>query len=77
MVHHGVNRVVESILLVQNEDRLHGSIPSVLIKILKLEKTNVSGLADVSLLVWLVLAVGVGASNSFIVWHDCEILGCY
>jgi len=47
MIHHSINCVVKASLLVQDKDRLHSSIPGVLIEIFDLEKANVSSLANV------------------------------
>ena len=75
VVHHRVDRVVEAHLLVQDENRLNGSVPSILVQVLNLEETDVASLADVRLRVWLVLAVRVSATYGLIVGHYDKVLG--
>lgn len=73
VVHHGVDCVIEACLLVQNENRLNCTIPGIPIKIFKLEETNVSRLANISLLIWSMDTVGVRAANSLVIWDQGKI----
>ena len=73
VVHHGVYCVIEACLFVQHENWLDRTIPGIPVKIFKLEEANVSRLANISLLVWSMDAVGVGATNSLVIGDQCKV----
>ena len=73
MVHHGIDSVIKSCFFVYEEDWLHSSVPSIVIQALKLQKTDVSSLADISLLSWLVNTIRIGSSHSLVIGNQHEI----
>ena len=73
VVHHGIDGIVETSLLINNENRLNGSIPAVFIQVLKHQHADVICLTDVSLLCGLANAIRIGTTDCFIIRNDCEI----
>ena len=76
MVHHRVERVVESRVLIQKEDRLNGAIPRIVVEVLELHEANVGEVTHVDLLLRVVLTARVSATDRLVIRHDNEIGSC-
>ena len=73
MVHHGVQSVVETSILVEQEYRLDSTVPAVSIQILELKHTDVVDLTHVDLLIGEVFATRVSATDSLIIRNNDEV----
>ena len=73
MVHHSVQGVVEAGLLVLEEHRLNGTIPSIVVEILEHHEANIGELAHIDLLVGEVSAARVSSTYGLVIRHNHKV----